>query len=129
MKTLNVVLIDTSSWIETLRENGRDEIREKVTKLTLEGRAAWCEMVRLELWNGVRGERERQILKRIEQDITRLPITPEVWEKSIALSQLCRRIGKTVPSTDILIAACAWHHGVEIEYCDHHFSILQTVRE
>ena len=59
----SLTLIDTSCWIEALRVSGDPVIREKVKELLIEGRAAWCDMVLLELWNGARGDAERKMLK------------------------------------------------------------------
>ena len=55
MPQTRLTLIDTSSWIEALRRSGRAEVRERVARLMSEGRAAWCDLVALELWNGARG--------------------------------------------------------------------------
>ena len=61
-----LVLIDTSSWIEALRVSGRTDIRQIVLNLMIEGCAAWCDMVALELWNGARGKDEKQKLLALE---------------------------------------------------------------
>jgi predicted nucleic acid-binding protein len=53
-----------------------------------------------------------------------LSITVEVWEEACRLADRCRNSGETVPPHDILIAACACHHGVEIEHGDAHFDLL-----
>ena len=52
-------LVDTSSWIEQLRRGGDAAVRERVEALLMAGEAAWCPIVRLELWNGARSERKR----------------------------------------------------------------------
>ena len=36
----------------------------------------------------------------------------------------CRDKGKTVPAADILVAACAAYHKVELEHKDGHFEII-----
>ena len=64
------------------------------------GNAAWCPAVRLELWNGAGNESDRRIL---------------------------RKAGKTAPAIDVLIAACARHHGVELEHADAHFEFLMAL--
>ena len=127
MGKTEVVLIDTSSWIEALRYIGKSDIREKVFCLMTEGRAAWCDMVAVELWNGARGDYEKQKLSELEKEIICLHITPEVWQMAKMLAQKCRKEGQTVPTADLIIAACALHHGVDIEHCDSHIeSILKT---
>jgi predicted nucleic acid-binding protein len=40
-----------------------------------------------------------------------------------------RRSGKTIPATDILIAACARRHGVELEHADQHFAALAALSD
>ena len=119
-----IVLIDTSSWIEALRPTGRHDVRERVLKLMIDGRAAWCGMVAVELWNGARGDYEKQKLKELEKEITCLQTVPEVWQKARALAQKCREAGQTVPSTDLVIAACALFHRAGMEHCDDHISFI-----
>ena len=48
-------LIDTSSWIHSLRSDGDAKVRQRVAELLLSGDACWCAVVRVELWNGARG--------------------------------------------------------------------------
>jgi len=119
-----VVLIDTSSWIEALRSNGRKEIRERVLKFMTQGTAALCDMVLVELWNGARGEYEKKRLKDLEDAILCLETTSGVWKTARQLAQKCRQAGQTVPSADLIIAACALTHGSEIEHCDSHIDFI-----
>jgi len=90
-----IVLIDTSSWIEALRATGKREVRARVLNFMVEGRAAWCDMVAIELWNGVRGDHERQRLSELDKEITCLQITREVWQKARVLAQQCRLAGRS----------------------------------
>lgn len=122
-----VVLIDTSSWIEALRVTGRTDIRERVLMLMTDGRAAWCDMVAVELWNGAKGDYEKERLSELEKEIACLPSTPEVWQKARLLAQQCRIAGKTVPSADLLITACALAHHAGIEHCDAHINLILKV--
>ncbi len=85
-----LVLIDTSCWIEALRISGSNEIRQKVKELLVEGRAAWCDMVLLELWNGAQGDLERKMLKDLTEEITMLPVSDEVWSLARKLARKCR---------------------------------------
>jgi len=73
--------VDTSSWIEALRINGRENIREQVRLLLIDGLAAWCDMVAVELWNGARGDYEKRKLAELEKEIICLPTTDEVWAR------------------------------------------------
>ncbi len=124
MEKEKVVLIDTSSWIEALRATGRQEVRERVLKLMIDGGAAWCDMVAVELWNGAKGDYEKQKLKALEKEIFCLQTTPEVWQKARSLAQECRKAGHTVPSADLVITACALFHHASIEHCDEHIECI-----
>ncbi|MBI2027659.1 MAG: hypothetical protein HYS98_07670 [Deltaproteobacteria bacterium] len=62
----SLVLIDSSSWIEALRKNGKREIKDRVERLLVEGQATSCEMVLLELWNGARGKEEKNYISELE---------------------------------------------------------------
>ena len=118
------VLIDTSSWIEALRSSGRDDVRERVRELLINGVATWCDMVAVELWHGARGDYEKKKLMEIEKQITCLPTTMEAWQLARRLAQRCRKAGHTVPSADLVIVACGLSHGVAIEHCDEHFDLM-----
>jgi hypothetical protein len=114
-------LVDTSAWVEYLRP-GLSEVGERVEELVLEDEAAWCDMVMLELWNGARGAEEKRKLAELSAAAPRLETGGEVWELAHRLAVRCRDRGKTFPATDILVAACAVHHEVELEHKDGHFN-------
>ena len=124
----NLVLIDTSSWIQALRRNGDVEIRQRVENLLGDDAAAWCEMVRLELWRGVRGAAEQQRLIAMDQSIRRIPINTDVWQASCDLGLRARRAGLQIPSPDILIFACAQTHGIPLEHADRHYDLLAAMK-
>lgn len=114
-------LVDTSAWIEYLRP-GLSEVGERVEALLLSDEAAWCDMVLLELWNGARGQSEKRKLEELRATAHRLETDGRVWELAHRLATRCRDKGKTFPATDLLIAACSAHHGIEMEYKDRHFN-------
>ena len=117
-------LIDSSSWIHALRKDGDPGIRAKVHQLLVEDEAAWCDLVRVELWRGVSKKKEVSFLREMEQSIRLLPVTPEVWNLACELAQKCRIQGTPVPTTDIVIAACALFHKVGLEHSDKHYEII-----
>jgi predicted nucleic acid-binding protein len=119
-----VKLIDTSSWVDALRRDGDPAIKARVAALLRDGTAAWCDMVRLELWNGLRGVSERKQMQELEADVILLVTTDAVWTKARLLAQRARGKGVTVPGADLVIAACAWEHGVEMEHDDRHLAAL-----
>jgi hypothetical protein len=119
-----VKLVDTSSWIDAMRRDGDAEVRARVLALMQSGDAAWCDMVRLELWNGLRGAAERRQMDALENDVILLPTTDAVWSKARELARRARVAGLAVPGADLVIAACAWEHGVEMEHDDAHLAAL-----
>jgi len=115
-----MTLVDASSWIEFLR--GRDSPSgQRVKTLLMRGEAAWCDMTLVELWNGARGIKEKKILQEMEEELRLYPINEQVWAKARTLARRCREKGVTVPTSDIVIAACAANHQLSMEYCDSHF--------
>lgn len=120
-------LVDSSAWVHCLRRRGQAEIVDGVRRLMESGEAAWCPAIRLELWSGVGSESDRRILRGFEDTLPELPITDEVWAEACALASRCRTAGKTAPAIDVLIAACARHHGVDVEHADSHFDFLMTM--
>jgi len=119
-------LVDTSAWVEYLRP-GLSEISEQVEELVLADEAAWCDMVMLELWNGARGQEEKRKLADLSATMPKLETTGEVWQLAHRLAVRCRNKGKTFPAADILVAACAAHHEVELEHKDGHFDEIMPL--
>jgi len=122
-----VRLVDTSSWVHQMRPVADLSVRERVEHLLAAGLAAWCPIVRLELWAGVSTEQERAALREYEQRIPELAINDEIWQSACELADRCRKAGKRVPANDLLITACARYHAVELESADAHFDFLKTL--
>ena len=122
-----MVLIDTSAWIHSLRPDGDPVITARVKELLCTGEAAWCPFVRLELWNGAGGAKEKKILEKMSVVLPELEINQSVWATAYALALQSRTQGWTVPASDLVIFACARHHGVALEHDDEHFQTLASL--
>ena len=122
-----MTLIDTSSWIDALRRDGDPAIKTRVAALLRDGTAAWCDMVRLELWNGLRGAAEKKQMEALEADVCNLATTDKVWARARLLAQRARAKGINVPGPDLIIAACAWEHHVGMEHDDSHLASLAAL--
>ena len=120
-------LIDTSAWIEALRKDGDPSMRQKVGALIAAGQAAFCELVRLELWNGARGDGEKAKLADIEQAVPNLPIDDETWRLAMDLARASRGQGLTIPCTDLVIGACARRHGATLLHRDSHLDQIAAL--
>lgn len=123
------VLLDTSAWIDALREDGDPQVREQVRAVALEGSATFCDMVLLELWNGAGGDAEVAYLSELRQEIECVDTNPAVWELARQMAQSCRKRGITVPATDLLIAACAEFHSLSLLHNDAHFDQIGRALE
>jgi predicted nucleic acid-binding protein len=97
-----------------------------VEQLVLNGSAAWCEIIRLELWAGVRSDQERAGLNALNQSLPLLPINVDVWNRAVTYASQARAAGITAPANDLLIYACAKYHSCGIDHSDHHFDLLAT---
>lgn len=122
-----MVLIDTSCWTQALRRKGDPTITARVRTLLNAGEAAWCDIVRLELWNGASNDWDRRLLEFLEGNVIKLPTTQDVWQHATQVATFAREKGISVPSTDILIFACGHVHKTPIERNDKHFDLLDQL--
>ena len=117
-------LIDTSAWIEALRQHGDPAVSGAVGRALESGHAVTCRMVLLELWNGTGSDRDRKAIRKLEETLEVLEIGDGTWLRAAALARACRAAGQTIPATDLLIAACAAEHGAEVLHRDVHFDTV-----
>jgi predicted nucleic acid-binding protein len=122
------VLVDTSAWIDALREDGDERVRDTVKELTSDGLVVLCDVVRLELWNGAGGAAESRMLRDLERELECVPTTEQVWRTSIELARACRAHGLTIPAVDLLVAACADCHGLRLVHRDAHFDEIARIK-
>lgn len=122
-----MILIDTSSWIHLLRPSGDSAVRCRVESALRSGEACWCPLIRLELWNGARGQKEHRVLEEFSRILPELPINNAVWQEACSLARQARSHGVTIPATDIVIASCARHHGASMETADPDFDLIVSI--
>lgn len=123
-----MTLVDASSWIEFLR--GRSsEPSGRVKTLLARGDAAWCELTLVELWNGAQGHVEKKALEELEAEVRLYSVNGQVWAKARLLARRGREKGITATSADIVIAACAAEHGLDLEHCDGHFDKILPIAQ
>jgi len=118
-----VILVDTSAWIEFLRDTG-SPVCARVVAL-LDDDLATCDPVRMEVLAGARDERHLSDLRRLLARAVVLPTGPTDYEDAAALYRGCRRRGATVRRLiDCLIGAVAVRAGVPILHADADFDVL-----
>ena len=121
-------LVDTSAWVHQIRSKGDPTVRARVESLLTAGTAAWCAQVRLELWAGARSDQDRKLLRNYERVLPDLEISGKVWTLACDLGDRARQTGISVGAGDLLIAACARFHGVELECADSDFELLTRIQ-
>lgn len=120
---LQLILIDTSAWIEFLRDTNSPACRSVDTLLGAE--FATCEPVVMEVLAGARNERHLDELRRLLARGSAISTTPTDYEEAAALSRVCRRSGETLRRLiDCLIAAVAIRAAVEILHADADYDAL-----
>ena len=125
MPSAELACIDTSAWIEYLR-NSHHPVVLRAQELLLAARVCLADVVVGELFQGARGVRERQILEEFAETLPTISGTPQTWKKAGELSARLKAHGTTVHLIDCYLATLAQEHRVSILTCDHHFTILRT---
>ncbi len=118
-----MILIDTSAWIEFLRDTGSPSCL-RVDELLAE-EIATCYPVRMELLVGARDEQHLQSLRGLLARATTLETLPTDYDDAASLYRTCRRCGETVRKlVDCLIAAHAIRARLPLLHADADFDVL-----
>ena len=118
-----MTLVDTSAWIEYLRDTGSATCN-RVDAL-LEEEIAICDAIRMEVLAGARNERHLDDLRRLLARATILPTVPTHYDDAATLYRICRLKGETVRRLiDCLIGAIAIRAGVPVLNSDSDFGVL-----
>lgn len=123
-----MILVDTSAWVEFLRNTGSD-VCGAVDRL-LDEDLAVCDAVSVEVLAGARNEPHLIQLRGLLARATMLPTTPADYDAAASMSRSCRAHGETVRQLiDCLIGAVAVRAGVEVLQADVDFSTLERHTE
>ena len=118
-----MILIDTSAWVEFLRDTGSPACNR--VEALLAGDIATCDMVRMEVLAGARDDLHLRRLRGLLARAATLPTTPADYEQAAALYRLCRLRGDTVRKLpDCLIAAVAIRADAAVLHKDTDFDML-----
>ena len=101
-----MTLVDSSAWVEFLRDTGSPVCLQ--VEVLLGGEMAVCDPIRMEVLAGARDERHLEALRRLLARASTLEVRPGDYDEAAALYRACRRQGETVRRMiDCLIAAVA----------------------
>ena len=118
-----LILVDTSAWIEFLRNTGSRACGLVDEVLTQE--VAICDAVRMEVLAGARDEAHLRSLQRLLARAAVVPTRATDYDDAAALYRRCRREGETVRKLiDCLIASVAIRAGAPVLHSDADFDVL-----
>ncbi len=118
-----MILVDTSAWIEFLRDTGSG-VCNAVDDL-LGSEIAICDVIAMEILAGARDEQHLTQLRGLLARATVIPITAIDYDEAAALYRRCRRNGETVRKLiDCLIAAVAIRTDAVLLHADSDFNTL-----
>jgi len=118
-----VILVDTSAWVEFLRDTGSPVSRR--VDAVLDADIATSEPVRMEVLAGARDDRHLSDLRRLLARASLVPVRATDYEEAASLFRVCRRQGETVRKLiDCLIAAIAIRVDIPVLHADADFEVL-----
>ncbi len=118
-----MILVDTSAWVEFLRDTGSPACIE-VDHL-LAGELATCDVVQMEVLAGARDDHHLAQLRGLLARAVPLAIVPMDYDHAAALYRGCRRRGETVRKLiDCLVAAVAIREDAVVLHADADFDVL-----
>ena len=118
-----MILVDTSAWVEYLRDTGT-AVCIRVDAI-LDEEIAICDAVRMEVLAGARNERHLRDLRGLLARATVLPTDPTHYDDAATLYRVCRQEGETVRKLiDCLIGAVAIRAGTPVLHNDSDFNVL-----
>ena len=118
-----MILVDTSAWVEFLRNSG-SPVCDAVSDL-LDDDLATCDVIVMEVLAGARDDLHLVALRRLLARARLLPLTSADYDRAAALHRACRQRGTTPRSlVDCLIASVALRADAEILHADRDFTLL-----
>lgn len=118
-----MILIDTSAWVEFLRDTG-SAVCDRVDDLLVE-EIVVCHPVRMEVLAGARDEQHLGELRGLLARGSLVPTEPSDFEDAAALYRACCRRGESVRKLiDCLIAATAIRASTPVLHSDSDFAVL-----
>jgi predicted nucleic acid-binding protein len=121
------VLVDTSAWIDFFR-NDKGPTGDLLETLLVQDRVVLCGVVEMEIFQGLRKKQELLEVQTIFELIPYLEMTRRDFIASGTLWQNLRKKGKTLPSTDCLIAALCLRNDLALLSLDVHFDEIGEMK-
>jgi predicted nucleic acid-binding protein len=119
-------LIDTSAWVEYLRDSDSATCNEVERLLNFE--PALCDAIRMELLAGARDEKHVTQLEKLLARATVIRTESIDYDNAASIYRACRRLGLTIRThIDCLIAAIAIRADTDLLHNDSDFDAIAQV--
>ena len=123
-----MVLVDTSVWVEVLRDASGGK-RAALHRALGEEEACISRFCQLELLQGCRDEKEWSLLAGYLEAQDYVEPVPGAWPAAARVYFDLRRLGRTVRSPiDCCIAQLALDHDLLLLHCDRDFETIAKIR-
>lgn len=122
----NGILPDTCAWIDFFRQQ-RTQLGDLLEGFLDKEPVYACGPVLCEMLQGIRTEKEEALLLDAMRALPYLEMTEQTWTEAGRLAARLRRGGKTLPFSDILLAALAREHNLSILTADRHFAEIPEI--
>ncbi|HUL21692.1 MAG TPA: PIN domain nuclease [Thermodesulfobacteriota bacterium] len=119
-------LIDSSVWVEYLRPKGSMKVKDRLREILQREEALSCGVVVVEILRGAKNEKDFQALHDSLISLPQIPIDDGVIERASKWGFLLDRKGKSVSTTDLLIAA-ATYEKARLLHADSDFEIISSI--
>jgi predicted nucleic acid-binding protein len=123
----NRILPDTCAWIDFFKAR-TTTLAEKLKTALTGGTIVSCGIVMYELLQGIRTQKEEELVISAFQALPQLEMTAASWIQARRLSADLRKKGHTIPLSDIIIAALALKNDCAVLTIDHHFDLIPNLK-
>ncbi len=120
-----MVVIDTSAWVEALRDNGKADVKKKIARLMEDDEARFCDPILLELRNSSPRGAEKSKFDTMLSLLPSFPTTTTTWILAGKYAEKLRSRGISVPAMDILIRAIADENAAGCYSLDADFALIE----
>jgi len=120
----SLVLVDTSAWICFFARRGYPDIKEALSLLLEEDRAAIAGPIMIEIVQGARTAEEKEDIRKWIKGVHWMSVTDAIWDHAAEMAFALRRKGITTSAIDTLIAALAIEYDCSLLHRDSHFDLI-----
>jgi predicted nucleic acid-binding protein len=122
-----MIVADSSALIEYYRKAGAPVVQAAVAAAIARDELATNGIIYVEVVGFAADERERRVLLADFRGFHRLELSNADFDLAAAIGFDLRRLGRTVPATDLIIAACAIRAQAQLLHLDDHFEEIAKV--